>query len=193
MLDPHWSLVATGPNQERRVGKELDRLAVASLMFFRNVTRVVRGHYVKATVPAWPGYIFVKPQNAWEAVRDIRGVIDFVRFGPEPARVSDEVIDSLLTYAPGGVLPAETKVAKFKFGQQVRFRNPGLMFGYSGIYQHNVDDHRVIVLQEWLGRFVPIELNEDDIEAEIPRSKKYRRNRRHRRNAGPRDRTRTKD
>jgi len=180
-MSDYWSLLATGPNQERKVSRELERLELVYLIFWRTVRRVVRGRHVQVSVPAWPGYIFVRVANAWDAILEIAGVVDFVRFGVEPARVSDEVVDGLLAYAPGGMLPNAPKTARFTFGQAVRVRAYGLYLGYGAIFQHNIDDSRVIVLQEWLGRLVPVVYREDDIEAETPRNKKGRRKRRHRR------------
>lgn len=175
-----WQLLAIGPNRERGVTRELERLQIVFRIFWRHVQRAVRGRYVDSLQPAWPGYVFVRAYGVWDEVRDIKGAIDFVRFGTEPARVSDDVVAALLVRAPDGILPVEAKKARFRFGERIRIKGTGLLAGHTGIFQYVVDDHRVIVLQEWLGRFVPIELAEDDIETEPP-TKNRRRKRRHRR------------
>lgn len=180
-----WNLLAIGPNRERGVASELTRLAVAYRVFWRHVTRAVRGKYINDLMPAWPGYVFVQAYGMWDEVRDIKGAIDFVRFGTEPARVSDEVIAGLLQRAPDGILPQEAKKAKFHFGERIRVRGAGLLAGHTGIFQYVVDDRKVIILQEWCGRFVPIELPEDDIEAEPPAKKRSRKRRHRRRRPAP--------
>jgi transcriptional antiterminator RfaH len=180
-----WHLLAIGPNRERGVIRELERLQYAFWIFWRHVQRAVRGRYIDTLQPAWPGYVFIRAHGAWDEIRDIKGTIDFVRFGGEPARVSDSVIAGLLARAPDGILPVEPKKARFGFGERVRIKGSGLLAGHAGIFQYVVDDHRVIVLQEWLGRFVPIELDENDIEPEPPAKNKCRKRRHRRRRPAP--------
>jgi transcriptional antiterminator RfaH len=180
-----WHLLAIGPNRELGVTRELTRLNFVFRVFWRHVQRAVRGRCVDSLQPAWPGYVFVRVHGGWDQVREIKGAIDFVRFGNEPARVSDDVIVALLARAPGGILPIEAKKARFQFGERIRVKGAGLLAGHSGIFQYVVDDRRVIILQEWLGRFVPIELDEDGIEAEPPEKTKRRKRRHRRRRTAP--------
>ena len=195
-----WQLMVVAPNTEVTVQKVLDALEIKNHVFRFRKKLAHRGRIIERTSPLFPGYVFVHPQHKLDLVRCISKVLAFVRKGDarygEIAEVSDSVVYSFLQEADAdGVLPlaeeSNPENWKFKPGEIVRIKD-GPASGYKATFQHPMMDGRAIVLIDWMGRWVPVNVYEADIESGTKkeenrswRRKRYgraRRKREHRRN-----------
>lgn len=182
-----WALAVTVPQNEFLVCRELrDRFQLPHHFFLQNKRLVLRGQVIQRPVPAFPRYILVPFEAAWEVIRQCWRVIDLVHFGEQVAPVPQAEVDRLLARCQGvgdHVLPAVEVPEPFKLGETVQVGGYGVMSGHSGIYQHRVDDGKLCVLFEWGGRWVPIDVDERDVSAvvAVERVRKARKKKKHHR------------
>jgi hypothetical protein len=183
-----WALVTTASHTERSVAKRFLETEIEHLLVKSRKMRIWRGRKIERLVAAFPRYIFVKVNGAWDAIRNVVGVVDFVRIGLTPAEISDEVITNLRSRLDrDGVLPVEEK-SRFQFGERVVIRGTRAVSGHEALFQFPLHGGRVCILQEWMGRFVPVEIDEEDLLSlgeynELRKARKKRRRHRSRRRA----------
>lgn len=180
-----WKLITVAPNCESRVSRLLDEaLDLDALSFCVRRRIVFRGKVTSRRVPAFPGYVFVAAEVAFDRLREISGVFDFVRIGESVAEIDASVVDGLLELAiDDGTLPIgeEPVSARFRAGDRVLIRN--LNFDTVGVFCSLEEPGRAIVEVDWFGRAVPVSVAESDLSLdnrEIPRdiSRPIRRRRR---------------
>jgi transcriptional antiterminator RfaH len=156
-----WSLLLTAPNVEKRVCSRLTDLRYEHLFIRQRCLRVRHGRKVETFTAAFPRYIFVTVHDAWETIRNIAGVLDFVRIGTEPARISESIIVNLRTRLDrNGILPFQEK-SKFAFGQRVMICSN--LIERRAIFQYALPHNRACVMQEWFGTFRNVEIDQDDL------------------------------
>ena len=105
--------------------------------------KIKGGKRTKKLEPLFPGYLFVKLEQAdpvWAKLRSTRGILRIVSFANKPATIPDDVIqhinDSLHTVAElGGIKP----------GQAVELED-GPFKGISAIFQAYDGEERAVVL-----------------------------------------------
>lgn len=182
-----WSLAVTAPNAEFRVADAFVDLAFPHFLFRTRERVVQRGRVVERIVAAFPRYIFVfipdfgMYRTMIDTIRDVTG---FVRDGDnKPWRGDDDVIRAVVERTDSdGFLPVVEIPCPFHAGQRVIVRGDSVITGYQATFHHVVGNGRAVVEQEWLGRFVPIMVNLQDLEpVEERHRKKKRRHRRSRR------------
>ena len=111
----------------------------------------------------FPGYIFIRLdplRRGTATVRSTRGVIGLVRFGNQPATVSDPVIDALLAREDKSSGLHLENQPPLNAGELVRVMD-GPFAGIEGVFTQQDGDKRVIVLLELLGRANEVALSRD--------------------------------
>lgn len=97
IFSPGWYLLYTRPKQEKKVIQQLADLNIQH--FLPTLKRLRQWHDRKKIIhePLFPSYAFVYLNNVREylAGQDISGVVSYVRFGKEPARIDDKVIANI--------------------------------------------------------------------------------------------------
>lgn len=157
-----WSLVLTAPNLENPVSRRLAELSFQHLFIRRKTLRIKRGRKVESSAPAFPRYIFVVCRELWEVVRNIRGVIDFVRIGNEPAKISNQIIENLRSRLDGnGFLPVPEK-SRFSFGEKVLIKT-NVIGEREAIFQFALPWNRAFIMQQWFGSYRNVEVDQDDL------------------------------
>ncbi len=122
----------------------------------------------KVTVPrkVFPGYILVRMKlddDSWYAVRNTPGVTGFVGGNQKPTPLSRREVERFL-----GVQKEEEKVKprfkpEWEVGEQVRVV-AGPFADFNGVIEDiNIDQQKVVVLVNIVGRDTPVELGFDDI------------------------------
>lgn len=110
----------------------------------------------------FPRYLFLRPQNIEHSIAPVRstpGVSALVRFGVEPARISDAIIEDLrVIEAQNAIHPGERE-SPFMVGEQVQIVE-GPFVGLSGVVAFS-EMTRVSVLLSLLGRENSIEMRPD--------------------------------
>ena len=145
---PHWYVIYTNSKQEDRVTNNLQAREIETFnarLMWRRFTPY-NGLTTYIIKPLFPRYIFARLQSSalLPKISFTRGVHSVVRFGNQPAIVSDEIIRIIKSNIgeDGFIRVGE----KFKAGDRVLVKD-GPMFGLVGIFERPVKDaDRVIIL-----------------------------------------------
>jgi transcription antitermination factor NusG len=108
-------------------------------------------------------------------------VLGVVAFGDELAVVPQREIDRLRKLGNGSdILPPPVKPEPFKTGTRVHVGGYGPLSGHDAVYQEIATEGRLRLLFDWMGRMVPIDVDQRDVRAETPieNEKKRRRSKR---------------
>jgi transcriptional antiterminator RfaH len=155
-MSSHWYLVHSKPRQERVALENLERQLYPCYLPVMRLEKVRRGALAVTEEPLFTRYLFVQldtgnQARSWAPIHSTRGVARLVRFGSEPARVSDELIAALREQEAQSV---EVK-PMFQPGQSVRI-TAGPFAGLEGIFQMADGQLRAMVLIEMLSRPVAV-------------------------------------
>lgn len=180
---PDWTLAVTPPNAEHLVTEDLRRLSFSHIYFKRRASAVYRGRVIERILPAFPRYIFVHTSACWDVLRDAGRVMGLVMFGGEIGVVPGHVLDHLVARCGGtDFLPAEEIPEPFQRGDRVMVTGYGPASGHQAVYQGVGDDGRLRLEFDWMGRFVPIDVDSRDVSVlsspPTPSKKRKRRKRR---------------
>ena len=160
-----WYLLASKPKQEQRAVENLRNQEIIAYSPLLKVEKLVKGRRQIVIEPMFAGYVFVKinPNNPnWHRIRSTRGVRDWVKFSGEPAKISQEVIDSLsITEEQEN----ENVKSLLEFGAQVKIEK-GPFQGLNGIFEASEGELRSIILIEFLGKRNRIIVGNEQISVE---------------------------
>lgn len=177
MIDTSWSLAVTPPRREFAAAKRLACLKFEHRLYSVRRRVALRGKVQEILSPAFPRYIFVAAKGHWHDLVAWSEIIGFVSFDAV-AEVPQKIIEGLDASADDGVLRiSEAPQCRFKRGDRVRISGPSLVSGYNGIFHSMLDDGKAIVLTEWMGRWVPTNVRNEDL-FESKRKKRRRKRRR---------------
>lgn len=160
-----WYLVYTKPRQERTARTNLDRQGYETYLPLMRKSLRRRGRRATSVVPMFPRYLFIhldQSTDNWGPIRSTLGVVSIVRFGREPARAPDELVNYLHTCEDEEgvqVIPPED----IRPGTKVRIAD-GAFTGYEGVYLARSSRERVVVLLQLCGRPARTVLDPDFLE-----------------------------
>jgi hypothetical protein len=163
-----WQLITTAPNAELHVERVMGCLSFEHHLFKTRRKVVAHGRVVERLFPYFPGYIFVRAQHCWTSVKNIIGVIDFVRIGGVVVDIAEHEITRLLHLCDSfKVLPVPDCSLKFRPGDRVRVTGSrSLIFGATGLYQNAIGLDKAYVLLPWFnGQLTGTVVDECDIES----------------------------
>src|SRR5262245_2764773 len=174
-----WSLVVTAPHRERTVQRMLRALDIQHHLFQELRQQVWRGRIVTKPFPLFPGYIFCA-LGVWERVRSICGVLGFVMAGERVATVKEATVEELVRASVDDVLPLRVVpiVSRFHSGDRVRVQGANVLAGQVAIFQRMLVGTQALVEIDWMGRWVPIPVDERDLEIDAARRRRRKRRRR---------------
>ena len=162
-----WAIVVTKPQQELRTNEAINRLSLDSRLFKLRKETVSKGRLICKTFPAFPRYVFVRPENRWHHILDIPTVIDFVRTLDEneimvPAAINEDLIKALDNRSDGEYFidGAPKVIKRFNFGDKVRITNKYNPFAFHPATYH-ADSHIAINI---LGRVTLVTVDEAELE-----------------------------
>lgn len=153
----HWYLIHTKPRQEQVALENLDRQGYQCYLPRLPAEKLVQGSLIVADKPLFPRYLFIRlgldfTSQSWAPIRSTLGVSTLVRFGAEPAKVADELIEILRANEARRTGSPEKL---FKLGDRVRLTDYPFA-GIEGIYQIAEGERRVMVLIEILSKPVKV-------------------------------------
>jgi transcriptional antiterminator RfaH len=153
----HWYLIYTKPRQERSALQNLEQQGYQCYMPLLSKEKLRQGVLAVSDEPLFPRYLFINLAQdflakSWSPIRSTKGVSRLVRFGAEPARVDDALVD--LLRANETSVPAEPE-RLFRPGERVQLTE-GPFAGIEGIYQMADGDRRVMVLIELMSKKVVV-------------------------------------
>lgn len=149
----HWYLVHTKPRQEKCAQENLVRQGYECYLPTFPKEKLLQSGVAIADEPLFPRYLFIRlgqghTDQSWAPIRSTRGVSQLVRFGVNPAKVHDGLIDCLrATEAAVQANPERL----FTLGEQVRLTD-GAFVGIEAVYQMADEERRVLVLIELMGK-----------------------------------------
>ena len=159
----HWFLVQCRQGQNRRARENLEQQGYSCFDPKLRVERLKRGRREIHKESLFPGYLFIHlalSGESWHSIRSTRGVRQLVRFGTDPARVPDGVIEQLRLRSQGE--QEDTRPA-LEHGERLRIKQ-GPFAELEGVFQRFDGEERVIVLFEMLQKQHRLTLNVGDIE-----------------------------
>jgi len=152
-----WYLLTTKSQNEARAAANLDNQGVETYFPQITVEKISKGVKVNKTEALFPGYLFIKVNTEtanFNSLRSTRGVLAFIRFGPELAIVDDALIRKIQQDLRGN----EDKVAKataMKAGEHVVITD-GPFAGFDAIL-HSADGlERSILLLNMINAQTPV-------------------------------------
>ena len=151
----HWYLIHTKPRQEKCALQNLEQQGYQCYLPILPKEKLTKGAIALSEEPLFPRYLFIKlaqdfMAKSWSPIRSTKGVSRLVRFGAEPARVDDALVDLIKKHE--FVVPAQPEPL-FAPGERVRLTE-GPFAGIEGIYQMADGDRRVMVLIELMSKKV---------------------------------------
>jgi transcription antitermination factor NusG len=153
-------IVTIAPNFERKVSATLDSLHLSHVVFRVPKQVVMRGKVCEKQVPAFPGYVFVQAESAFEEVRKVIGIIDFVRQGGSIVAVGREVIERVSAACEARRLePPQNSL--YTLGDKIKISS--FAFDCEGVFQRMIDAESALVLLDWMGRMVHCQVAVCDI------------------------------
>lgn len=160
-----WYLIHTKPQQEYLARDNLERQGYEVYLPLTTVLRRRRGRSIPAQGPVFPRYLFIHlsdESDNWKPIRSTLGVQCLVRFGERPARVPDELIDTLRSReTEDGLLPAAN--TEPEPGESVRISH-GPFEGYTAIFESRSGKERVFLLLQIAENNVRLEAERSAIE-----------------------------
>lgn len=160
---PGWYVIYTKPQHERKVGNGLTEEAVD---FYFPTQKTLRTWYDRKkyiNAPVFPSYIFVclKDLKDYYKGLKIEGVLKYISFGKEIARVSDKVIEDIRLLINYGE-DLEVSSDYIQPGQQLFIRNGPLTGVSCEVVQVN-SKQKILVRIHLLQRNLLISLPADNL------------------------------
>ena len=162
MTAGRWIVAITQPNRENWALENIERQHY-QFYFPKVLERIKTGRRLTEfrARPLFPRHVFVYIVDKWHSLLSTHGVRSVIMFGETLATVPERDINRIRAMEDEMgmvVLP------QFHEGQEVRFRK-GALTGQTGIYQGQSSQDRCKVLMAYLGRMVPVLVENSVLEA----------------------------
>ena len=140
-----WYLIKTKPRQEKIAIVNLENQNYQVYCPFASINN--KNQFL------FPGYLFIHLDNEsqdWSPIRSTKGVLNFVRFGINFAKIPDKVID-LITQNEKNTANKIKNINDFSKGDKVQITD-GVFKSCIAIFQSIKSDERVLILLNLLGQ-----------------------------------------
>lgn len=161
-LLPQWFVLFVRTNQEKTTVSRLDHLQIEHFLPCFRSLRQWKDRRVTLEIPLFPGYVFVHlPHAERMRVLTLPNVLYFVGSGSSPAVLTDEEIAWIgRGLQSGNAVPHEC----LNEGQRVVITS-GPLAGMKGILQRRVNNARVVISLESIGRGFAVEVDLESVRA----------------------------
>jgi transcription antitermination factor NusG len=155
----YWGVIRSEPQREH-VAERFLQLAKFEVYY---PCIAVAGR--KRPAPLFPSYLFARFNGVWHEARRTPGVLALVMSDGQPARIADEIVESIKMRqdSDGLIRLRQPEPPSFRRGDAVRITK-GPLADRLGIFEHMSGAERVAVLLSLLGRTVTVRLPSSDIE-----------------------------
>ncbi len=159
-----WYLIQSKPKLELVALENLNNQGYECYLPMMNVEKQVQKKIQIQKTPLFPRYLFINLDNdffakSWVPIRSTKGVSTLVRFGAEPAKISEDLIEIIRFKENRHQANIEPL---FKQGEILKILN-GPFKGFESIYQGMDDQMRVIVLFEFMNKSTTISIELDSV------------------------------
>ena len=151
-----WYLIKTKPRQETIAIANLENQNYRVYCPFTTINN--KNQFL------FPGYLFIHLDNEsqdWSPIKSTKGVLNFVRFGINFAKIPDKVID-LITQNEKNTANKIININNFKNGDEVQI-NDGILKNCVAIFKSIKSDERVLILLNLLGQEQTINMNKKSL------------------------------
>jgi transcription antitermination factor NusG len=161
-LLPQWFVLFVRTNQEKTTASRLDHLQIEHFLPCFRSLRQWKDRRVTLDVPLFPGYVFVHlPHAERMRVLTLPNVLYFVGSGSSPAVLTDEEIAWIgCGLQSGNAMPHEC----LNEGQRVVITS-GALAGLKGILVRKVNNTRIVVSLDSIGRAFAVEVDLESVRA----------------------------
>lgn len=162
----NWYLIHTKPKQESIAKENLERQDYPVYLPLAVVRRKRRGKSARVIEAMFPRYLFIhlsEQTDDWGPIRSTIGVSSLIRFGIEPAKIPQTLIDALVARENSEGIH-ELPVKDFKQGQEVVI-SEGPFEGYEAIFATHASKERVSLLLKIAGKTVKVKLKQELIDS----------------------------
>ena len=154
----HWYLIYTKPRQEKVALQNLEQQGYQCYLPLLPKEKLRHGAVALTDEALFPRYLFINlaqdfMAKSWSPIRSTKGVSRLVRFGAEPAKIDDTLVDLLKAHEASALGEPERL---YTVGERVQLTQ-GPFAGIEGIYQMADGDRRVMVLIELISK--PVQLH----------------------------------
>lgn len=149
-----WYVVCCKPRQESIAQDNLERQNYRTYLPRLQTRKRRGGKWVETVEALFPRYLFihVNPEEQSVApVRSTRGAVGLLRFAGQPARVPDEIVDSIRQREDSAVGYRREGRPQFQKGATIKLID-GPLAGMEGIFGQPDGEERVVVLLDLLGK-----------------------------------------
>jgi len=160
-----WSVVFTKPRQEQVARDNLTRQAFLTYLPMLKQTKRRRDRWVEVTEPLFPRYVFVAlhfGEQDLSPIRSTLGVIDLVRFGPEPATVPEGIVESLMAAEDPAAACHLARAERFQKGDRVTIA-AGPFAGIQAVFEEPSGKGRVALLLDLLGKETRVQIDKNHV------------------------------
>ena len=160
-------LVQVKPRQERRALENLERQKGVCYCPIVQIEKLIRGKRTQVEEALFPGYLFINfdPEQSnltYTAIRSSRGVSKIVRFGEEPAKVSESLILQIKDCEKASVSSLNAPSLPQKGDMVIIVGGP--FKGLQAVYSQTDGQQRSIVLISLLHQQAPTSLANTQIQ-----------------------------
>ncbi len=159
-----WYLVYSKPRQEERAWWNLDQQGFRCFLPYARVKRRHHGRYQVRIEPMFPRYLFIRLAAGvedWSPIRSTIGVTGLVRFGTWPARVPEQLIETLRERTQDGY--CDLSPDPLECGERVRILD-GPFKDYEGIFRAARSKERIMILLDVAGKHTTLTVSEHQVE-----------------------------
>ena len=160
-----WYLIHTKPKQENTAKENLLRQDYSVYLPMSVIRRRRNGKSRRTVEALFPRYLFIQLDDStddWAPIRSTIGVSSLIRFGIEPAKIPQTLIDALIARENSEGIH-ELPVKDFEQGQEVVI-SEGPFEGYEALFATHESKERVSLLLKIAGKTIKIRLKQDLIE-----------------------------
>ena len=164
-----WYVVHTHSRTEAKAVVNLRRQGyVTYLPRYLKLRRHAR-RSERVPVPLFPRYLFVRMDidaTPWRAIQSTVGVVHLITQNGRPAPVPEGVVQEIRGCEGSNGMVEMAGLRVFRKGDRVQLLR-GALAEHVGLFQEMVDDQRIIVLLDLLGRQNRVLVPADAIEATV--------------------------
>lgn len=160
-----WYVVLTKVRQEALACDNLSRQGYAVYLPRIKVMKCIRGQAQVLLEPLFPRYVFVQPASSQQSLAPIRstlGVTTIVRFGHEPAQMSEQTLQSIRNFESQRNALRDADLHLLQPGERVKVAE-GPLSGLEGLVS-SVSQQRIVVLLQLLGQETRVSLGRHQLE-----------------------------
>lgn len=148
-----WYLIHTKPRQEKCALQNLEQQGYECFLPMLSVEKIRQSQFAIVEEPLFPRYLFIRlgkgdTAKSWSPIRSTKGVNRLVGFGTEPAKVNDELVQTLKNHT---AQIRSTPQCLFQSGDKVSITD-GPFIGIEAIYQMADGEQRAMILIELMSK-----------------------------------------